>query len=85
MRETSNVLSRPDVDETSPIASSCQLLGGAEVAKMLGCSTRHVLRQADAGRMPWGVKVGNLRRWPVKALEDWIMAGCPAVRKLGRG
>ena len=85
MIEETCVLSQPDVDESSPITSSHRLLNEKEVAKMLGCSPRTVRRQADAGTMPWGVKVGNLRRWPAKSLEDWVVAGCPKVRKLGRG
>ncbi len=85
MTEEDCVLSKPEVDESFPIASPHRLLSDKEVAKMLGCSTRHVRRQADAGMMPWGVKVGNLRRWPAKSLEDWVVAGCPRARKLGRG
>ncbi len=85
MTEEACVLSQPDVDESYPLASPYRLLDKKEVAKMLTCSTRHVLRQADTGKMPWGVKFGNLRRWPAKSLEDWVDAGCPTVRKLCRG
>jgi excisionase family DNA binding protein len=66
---------------TSPF----RLIGVGEVANLLGCSTRHVYRQVDGGKMPTPVKIGGINRWPVKTIEDWIAAGCPAVRKIGRG
>jgi len=54
------------------------LLGVRAVAAMLGgCSTRHVFRLADAGRMPKPVKLGSLVRWRRAELEAWIGAGCP--------
>jgi excisionase family DNA binding protein len=56
-----------------------------EVAELLNCSSRHVYRQVDGGKMPAPAKIGGINRWPVKTIEDWIAAGCPAVRKIGRG
>jgi excisionase family DNA binding protein len=52
-----------------------------EVADRLQCSWRHVLRMADRGTMPFGVKLGALRRWRADEIEAWTAAGCPAVRK----
>jgi excisionase family DNA binding protein len=57
-----------------------RLLAAGEVAEMLGCSARHVIRQADLGKMPWGRKVGRLRRWDVTEIEAWIAGGCKPVR-----
>lgn len=51
-----------------------------EVATMCGCSTRHVRRLADAGRMPAPVNLGALLRWNRAVIEAWIAAGCKPVR-----
>lgn len=50
------------------------------VSKMMDCSTRHVYRLSDAGKMPRPVKLGALCRWNLTEIEAWISAGCPAVR-----
>jgi excisionase family DNA binding protein len=55
-----------------------------EVARRLGCSWRTVLRLADAGTIPWGVKLGALRRWNLDDIEQFITSGCKPVRKGGR-
>lgn len=57
------------------------LLTVEEVSTMLNCSTRHVYRLADGGRMPRPVKLGNLNRWSRKDLEAWIADGCPVSRR----
>jgi excisionase family DNA binding protein len=61
-----------------------RLVGAREVAGLLGCSWRTVLRLADAGRIPWGVKLGSLRRWDLREIEDFIAAGCKLVRGTAR-
>ncbi len=57
------------------------LLDAKDVGARLGCSWRHVLRLADRGLMPWGVKLGALRRWDAEELERWIKSGCRPVRQ----
>jgi excisionase family DNA binding protein len=66
---------------TSDLAA---LLDVQAVAAMLACSTRHVYRLNDAGRMPASLKVGALVRWSRKSIEDWIADGCKSVRNVGR-
>ena len=62
---------RPDV--------SAELLDVKDVARLLGgCSTRHVYRLADAGRMPCPIKLGTLVRWRRSELQAWIDSGCPS-------
>jgi predicted DNA-binding transcriptional regulator AlpA len=61
-----------------------RLLDAKQVGERLGCSWRHVLRMADRGLMPWGVKLGALRRWDAGELEQWIAGGCKPVRQPGR-
>jgi predicted DNA-binding transcriptional regulator AlpA len=55
------------------------------IAARTGMSARTVYRYADAGLMPWGHKIGSLRRWDMEEIERWIAAGCPAVRQTGGG
>lgn len=55
-----------------------ELLDVRAVAVLLGaCSTRHVYRLADAGKMPRPVKLGTLVRWRRAELDAWISARCP--------
>jgi excisionase family DNA binding protein len=53
------------------------------VAGLLDCSTRHVYRLADMGRMPRPVKLGALVRWSRATVLDWIAQGCPSCRSGG--
>ena len=62
-----------------------ELVTVRQVAVMLGCSPRTVYRLADAGRMPPAVHLGVLIRWRRAALEDWLSAGCPSVRRIRGG
>jgi excisionase family DNA binding protein len=63
----------------SPDATFAVLLDVKGVAALLTCSTRHVYRLTDAGRMPPPVRIGALVRWPRRTVEDWIAGGCKAV------
>jgi len=70
-------------DERSParcLGKSAALLNVRAVAEMLGCSSRHVYRLADGGRMPAPLRLGGLVRWNRAAIETWIDDGCPIVR-----
>jgi len=67
---------------TSPAVPAAQLLDVQAVAEMLGCSTRHVYRLSDAGKMPAPVKLGSLVRWSAGAIREWVDQGCPAVRNV---
>jgi hypothetical protein len=55
------------------------------VAEKFGCSWRTVLRLADAGCIPWGFKIGSLRRWDLAELDAFIADGCKPVRTAGKG
>jgi excisionase family DNA binding protein len=57
------------------------LLDVRAVAALLDCSSRHVYRLADSGKMPPPVRIGALVRWPRRAIEDWIRGGCRPVRR----
>ncbi len=66
-----------------PADASAKLLDVRSVAKMLTCSTRHIYRLSDSGRMPKSVKLGALVRWDLNEIERWIIDGCPTCRKSG--
>lgn len=61
----------------SALAETSRRLGDAKaVGRVLQCSWRTVLRLADAGKIPWGMKLGSLRRWDLTELEAFIEGGC---------
>ena len=64
--------------------TNAALLDVEGVASLLNCSTRHLYRLADAGRMPRPVKLGSLVRWNRDTLETWLAEGCPSCRT-GKG
>lgn len=72
--------------KTSPpaaIPDAALMLDVRAVAALLDCSQRHVVRLAEAGRMPAPHKLGALNRWNRDELKAWIAAGCPANWKGG--
>lgn len=60
--DSENLMTTEISDSTPPLASA--LIDVQEVAKLLACSTRHVYRLCDAGRMPPPMKLGALVRCP---------------------
>ncbi len=72
------------VTEPRP-ALAPKLVKGPEAARLVGLSYRAWLRLCDAGRAPWGLKLGGARRWRLDELEAWIGNGCPSVRRTGGG
>ena len=60
------------------------LLDVKEVAKLLGCSPRHVYRLSDSARMPPPLKIGALARWRRSDVEQWVADGCPNCRRRAR-
>jgi predicted DNA-binding transcriptional regulator AlpA len=51
------------------------------VSELLGYSWRTVLRHADRGLIPAGVKLGALRRWDMAEIEAFIAGGCKPPKK----
>ena len=64
-------------------AQSAAMLDVQGVATLLDCSTRHVYRLSDMGRMPRPVKLGALVRWSRQSIQDWIAQGCPNCKNVG--
>lgn len=71
--------------ESPATASPRRLIDAKQVGQLLGCSWRHVLRLADEGVLPWGVKLGRLRRWDLSEIEAFIANGCKPAHQTGRG
>lgn len=65
-------------------AATPALLDVGQVADLLNCSKRHVVRLADAGRLPRPMRLGGLVRWRRAEVVDWIAGGCEPVRQPGR-
>ncbi len=45
-----------------------------------GADKRSIFRWADAGKIPFGVKLGSLRRWDLAEIDAHIAGGCKPVR-----
>jgi excisionase family DNA binding protein len=70
---------------TAATQSPRRLISAQEAARLLGCSWRTLYRHADAGLVPYGVKLGSLRRWDAAELDAFIAGGCkPPARRTAR-
>lgn len=72
-------------NQTNADSAQQEWLDSADLSKRFKCSIRHVLRLADVGRMPWGKKLGSLRRWSRREIEEWEAGGCQPVQQKGTG
>ncbi len=54
------------------------------VAQKYACDERSIFRWADAGKIPFGTKLGSLRRWDLSEIDAHIASGCKPVRHVGR-
>ena len=50
------------------------------VAQKYDADPRSIFRWADAGKIPFGVKLGSLRRWDLAEIDAHIAGGCKPVR-----
>ncbi len=76
MTETANPNTDPGTDRDKLFPA---LVDVQAVALMLNCSSRHVYRLSDAGRIPAPVRLGALVRWSRQEVEAWIAGGCQAI------
>ncbi len=47
-----------------------------------GADERSIMRWADAGIIPHGIKLGSLRKWDADEIDAHITNGCPRIRPL---
>src|SRR5262245_39036485 len=73
--EAVNESTKPESTPNEGQLPPCRTWNADQVGARLGCSGRHVLRMADAGKMPWGFKIGALRRWDAEEVDRWIGEG----------
>jgi predicted DNA-binding transcriptional regulator AlpA len=59
------------------------LIDAKETARRYGINWRTLLRWADLGLVPWGIKIGGARRWNAAEVDAHIAAGCPKCHKPG--
>jgi predicted DNA-binding transcriptional regulator AlpA len=72
----------PRTNEPRALVAPGRRLGDVRaVGEKLFCSTRHVYRLADGGKMPPPLRLGALVRWDLDEIDRWIAAGCPSCRK----
>ena len=76
-------LSQASQDSDVSLNGPGELIGIDVLAKRLDCSSRHIRRLVDSGRIPRPIKLGALLRWIRADIDQWIAAGCPACRKGG--
>ena len=55
-----------------------------EVAKMLSCDARTVLRDYEAGFLPSAMTVGGRTVWSLVEIKQWVEAKCPDRREWER-
>lgn len=67
-----------------PMPPGRMLIDVRTVAAKYGADERSIFRWADAGKIPFGVKLGSLRRWDVADIDAHIANGCKPVRHVGR-
>lgn len=77
------------MSEPANIQFPRRLLDAKETAAMLGCGVRTLYSLADRGRVPFGHKLGALRRWDSVELTEFIASGCvmaptPSKRRAAR-
>ncbi len=65
-----------------PLPPGKRLVNRFVVATKYDADPRSIVRWADVGIIPYGVKLGSLRKWDVDEIDAHIAAGCPRVRPL---
>lgn len=58
-----------------------RLVKVSELANKLGVGVRTVWRLRDMGKLPAPIKLGGATRWRESEISEWIVSGCPDVRR----
>ena len=67
-----------------PMPPGRMLIDVEIVAQKYDCDERSVFRWADAGKIPFGVKLGSLRGWDIAEIDAHIASGCKPIRSAGK-
>jgi len=65
-----------------PSTHGKRLINKHVVAAKYDADPRSIVRWADAGIIPHGIKLGSLRKWDADEIDAHIANGCPRVRSL---
>lgn len=68
--------------ESRPVPPGKRLIDKHIVAEKYDADPRSIVRWADAGIIPYGIKLGSLRKWDIDEIDSHIAAGCPRVRPI---
>lgn len=76
---SSTVKAPPKNDEASDLPADERrlLLRDTDLARLLGCSVRHVATLDTRGLIPSPVHLGRCKRWSRPIIEQWAAVGCP--------
>jgi predicted DNA-binding transcriptional regulator AlpA len=86
MSETRTAAVEPNNSTNAlPLPPGHVLIDVRTVAKKYGVDARSVYRWADAGLIPFGIKLSSLRRWDAAEIDAHIAGGCKPVRAAGKG
>ncbi len=65
-----------------PAPQGKRLIDKHAVAAKYDADPRSIVRWADGGIIPYGIKLSALRKWDADEIDAHIAAGCPRVRPL---
>lgn len=74
-----------NLTNSPPLPPGRILIDVQTVAAKYGADERTIFRWADAGRIPFGLKVGWLRRWDLAEIDAHIANGCRPIRSSKKG
>lgn len=83
MTETKTAaVERTSSTNSRPVPPGKQLVDVSTLEAKYGADKRSIYRWADVGLIPFGIKLGSLRRWSLDEIDAHIANGCPRVRPL---
>ncbi len=81
MNPTAAAVEQPSTN-SRPVPPGKRLIDKHVVAAKYDADPRSIVRWADAGIIPYGIKLSALRKWDEDQIDAHIAAGCPRVRPL---
>lgn len=81
MSDPSAAVERPSTN-SPPVPPGKRLINKHVVAAKYDADPRSIVRWADGGIIPYGIKLGSLRKWDADEIDAHIANGCPRVRPL---
>ena len=77
MENANEAAAKPScLTNSTPVPPGKRLIDKHGVAAKYDVDPRSVVRYADGGIIPFGIKLGWLRKWDVDEIDAHIAAGC---------